>query len=228
MVIDPNRKSFGRIRATPLFQKQKKQQETTHLEKNYPQLGSHYSLKYSPPLLVDDFVVSVSEIQIRLLEAGISKSKDSIQRYCREGFLSCRKLGMMRKYYATEDSVSALVFNLQQDAGAENGMQLHEGASSNIQLEKQNSDAENQDPEPERIQPHAPADSGRQVHESALSPNLEEFYRGQIRTKDEQIAAMLERDRETNILIRDLQGLVSKTMNLLSSSTSGDRDRFKD
>lgn len=36
-----------------------------------------------------------------------------------------------------------------------------------------------------------------------------EFWRDQIKTKDTQIAALLERDRETNILVRGLQQMLS-------------------
>lgn len=36
-----------------------------------------------------------------------------------------------------------------------------------------------------------------------------DFLRGQIKTKDGQIAALLERDRETNILVRGLQQMLS-------------------
>jgi FtsZ-binding cell division protein ZapB len=49
-----------------------------------------------------------------------------------------------------------------------------------------------------------------------------DFLRGQVRTKDEQIAALLERDRETNILVRGLQQMLSP---LLGGGRAAQTDR---
>lgn len=83
----------------------------------------------------DLYPLSVDEIRSRLFSLGISKSKDSIQRYCREGTLDCVKLGMLRRYYATEVSVEALIETLMNDAAASDSTQLREGADSFMQLE---------------------------------------------------------------------------------------------
>lgn len=167
---------------------------------------------------IDAYVLSVEEIRSRLLEVGLPKSKDTVQRYCREGTLNCLKLGMLRRYFATEDSVNALVENLQQDADAYNSMQLREGVEHKpLQLQA----SESRKSQPNNDEAHEAASTRMQPDVGA--PNdLEGFYReqirikdDQIRVKDEQIAAMLERDRETNILVRELQGLVAKTFSML-------------
>ncbi len=69
-----------------------------------------------PHHALPDTPVSVDELLIRLHEIGIDKSKDTIQRYCREGDLDCEKLGMLRRYFATEVSVEKLIEKLQPDA----------------------------------------------------------------------------------------------------------------
>jgi hypothetical protein len=40
----------------------------------------------------DAYPLSVTDIRSKLFALGISKSRDSIQRYCREGMLDCVKL----------------------------------------------------------------------------------------------------------------------------------------
>ena len=86
---------------------------------------------------VHSYMVSVDEIRERLQTLGITKSKDTIQRYCREGLLEAERLGLMRRYYATETSVEALLEKLQQDAGASNSTQVHEIASDELSHDAQ-------------------------------------------------------------------------------------------
>ena len=92
-----------------------------------------------------DYCVSVDEIRLLLFENGIEKSKDTIQRYCREGRLDAVKLGLLRRYFATPLSVERLLEYLQTDAvevdtaeldaAASTGMQVHEGADSDAASE---------------------------------------------------------------------------------------------
>ncbi|MGI9353693.1 MAG: hypothetical protein ACR2PF_00790, partial [Rhizobiaceae bacterium] len=125
---------------------------------------------------------------------------------------------MLRRYYATENSVETLIESLQNDADSSGSMQLHEAADSDVQRDPRlhapasvQDTATNQDL-------HAAACSGAQQDEAAgsdtskevrTSDGLDDFLKEQrrvkdeqIKVKDQQIAAMLERDRETNILIR--------------------------
>ena len=59
----------------------------------------------------------------------------------------------------------------------------------------------------------SPSDTSRYVaqleREVARADEDKIFLRGQIKTKDEQIAALLERDKETNFLVRGLQQMLS-------------------
>lgn len=59
--------------------------------------------------LPKDYSVSVEEIRLLLFENGIEKSKDAIQRYCREDRLDAVKLGLLRRYFATPLSVQHLL-----------------------------------------------------------------------------------------------------------------------
>lgn len=89
---------------------------------------------------LDIYTVSVDEIRARLHVVGIEKSKDTIQRYCREGQLDVVKQGMFKRYFATEKSVPNLVEKFsndptvssytQFDALARSGTLLDEGTAN--------------------------------------------------------------------------------------------------
>ena len=112
------------------------------------------------------YPLSVDDIRSKLFTLGISKSKDSIQRYCREGTLTCVKLGMLRRYYATEASVDALIETLQNDAPSSDGMQHHEHTDRLMQVRDDGDDG--------AIQLHAPASmenptQNNELHAAALT-----------------------------------------------------------
>ena len=159
-----------------------------------------------------DYTFSVEEVLMRLREVGIEKSKDTIQRYCREGDLDCQKLGMFRRYFATEASLELLIEKFQPDADALTSTQVHEGTDVEELEEPQVLEAAPIRDVIENHDPHAGASTRVQTDEGAAGNSLVEFSKDEIRVKnkqlevkDEQIAAMLERDHETNILIRGLQ-----------------------
>ena len=92
------------------------------------------------------FTVSVDEARRRLADIGLDRSKDTIQRYCREGSLEARKLGLFGKYFITEDSMTSFIEKMQHDAGESpivqqdaggssddySGMQVHEAAADEV------------------------------------------------------------------------------------------------
>ena len=75
-------------------------------------------------------------------------------------------------------------------------------------------------------QPHEPALTRTQPHAPEYASDMLDFLKGQItvkddqiKVKDSQIAAMLERDRETNFLIRELQTQLSSTVQLIAGAS---------
>ena len=78
--------------------------------------------------------------------------------------------------------------------------------------------------------PVATDDSDSSRHVAQLEKDIERlsedksFLRQQIATKDEQIAALLERDRETNILVRGLQQMLSPLLGGGGSQPETHRD----
>jgi hypothetical protein len=173
----------------------------------------------------DEYTLSVDEIRLKLHSIGISKSKDTIQRYCREGELECFKLGMFKRYYATEQSVEKLIDKLVTDEAASSSTQVHEVAHTEMQHDVQvHAGTVEEDTKPDN-EPHEAADTRTQVHagaDNSMVDFLQEQIRvkdEQIKVKDEQIAAMLERDRETNVLIRQFQGSFTDVVKALPGVT---------
>ncbi|MEX0346551.1 MAG: hypothetical protein AB3N20_16620, partial [Rhizobiaceae bacterium] len=132
------------------------------------------------------YPLSVKDIHSKLFGLGISKSKDSIQRYCREGMLDCVKLGMLRRYYVTEASVDTLIDTLQNDEASSGGMQLHKaersGSEEQLLLHGPATDenmATNKDlheAASSSMQPDAAARNGLQSDGEAVDPGVAETY----------------------------------------------------
>jgi hypothetical protein len=178
-----------------------------------------------------DFTLSVEEILIRLHEVGIEKSKDSVQRYCREGALECQKLGLFKRYFATEKSLGALIEKMQPDEDARACIQVQEAAPIRDGTKNNNTDAGASN----RTQEHAPLENldenKKPAPETTGGENLVEFLKEEIRVKnkqlevkDTQIAAMLDRDRETNILIKGLQNHLGDTFAMLTGKAGREAD----
>jgi hypothetical protein len=230
---------FGNQRPPPRFGSLAEPEERD-LEQAAPSSMQVYAASTDDMLLLPstndlpkDYSVSVDEIRLLLFENGIEKSKDTIQRYCREGRLDAVKLGLLRRYFATPLSVERLLEYLRTDAvevdaaeldaAASTGMQTHESASSDVLPDVQlhaAAEPSKSAPEPE---PHASAPTRMQAHAPEYSDDMVDFLKGQINVKDEQIkvkdsqiTAMLERDRETNFLIRELQTQLSNTFRLVA------------
>lgn len=131
-----------------------------------------------PSIETEEFTVSVDEIRNRLRDAGIEKSKDTVQRWCRDGKLVCDKLGLFQRFYATEESVSAWIEFLQKDAAASNNLPQHAAARSPKKPEVQvHAGAEKRDTA-ENHDTHAAASNSMKddaaEHIKNNSPNLEE------------------------------------------------------
>lgn len=183
---------------------------------------------HSPSLSAPtNYKISVDEILLRLREVGIEKSKDSVQRYCREGALDCQKLGLFKRYFATETSLIALIKKMQPDEDARTCMQTDTPASIRDVVDLKHTDA----PTSNRTQVHQAEpetkEDGEQKAKASNDESLVGFLKDEIHiknkqldVKDTQIAAMLERDRETNILIRGLQNQLGETFALLAGRSN--------
>ena len=163
----------------------------------------------------DEFILSVGDIRLKLLSLGISKSKDTIQRYCRDGALEWRKLGVFNRYFVTERSVNKLIEKLQYDAGADASIQLHASAI------KENSDnLQAYEAAPSEIHtndsgPHKAAPTNMQLHAGAGE---------KIETETPVHAAAHSLELEDEPLVKELR----KTIERMEEGTQFLQDELRD
>lgn len=170
--------------------------------------------------------LSVKETQAFLLDHGLPRNERSIRRYCNNGTLTCVKIDTAtgREWVVTKASLDVLVREQQQFAQQENALQAGPDTSGHDRTEP---DLSGHLSEPDRSATAAANSELVEVLRESLTDARDQIKKKdqQIEKKDAQIAAMLERDHETNVLIQNLQGMVLQ-LQAPSADTSGhDRPR---
>ena len=92
------------------------------LETSPMQQGAAARVELQPPTAAtaEDYVISVEQVREHFKSKGLSKSKDTVQRWCRTSDLDCQKRGVLGRYFTTEASLQALENKLLPDMIAEN------------------------------------------------------------------------------------------------------------
>ena len=155
------------------------------------------------------YTLTVEDVLLRYEAAGHARTSRAIQKYCARGDLDCLKEETTygRRYRITPASVVRHLEQIEQTSQAKDRDHSRLDASVRV-LENETSTEQKGDP-PVREQPRPAAPEDRYV---GLLESENVFLRDQIDRKDHQIEqrdtqieAMIERDRETNILIEQLQ-----------------------
>jgi len=168
-----------------------------------------------------DYTLSLEEVAQLYAKAGHPRTLRTLQRYCASGHLEAQKMATMLgdKYLVTPQSVARHIAQIEElgsvdpvatgrDASRQvattvAGQQSHQ---INEPLPATGGDIRRQAATPEGESSHYVARLEREVeqlHDDRV------FLRDQLKTKDVQIAALLERDRETNILVGSLQKMLA-------------------
>jgi len=149
------------------------------------------------------FSLPIDEVAIRFDNAGLPRTERTLLRYCADGKLRCTKqeIPQGEKWFATENSVERLIGELKQKEAHSKPTSHGEPRSAMVgQSDKPQTDG------------HGQATSDRDSHGRSLSDDDKDAFicllTDQMSVKDEQIKALLERDKETNVLIQGLQNLV--------------------
>src|SRR5580700_2076702 len=162
-----------------------------------------------------DFTLTIDEALERYARSVLPRTPRSIQRYCAKGHLQCRlietEFGV--KYLIAPASVDKHIAYIEEVRLTATSPDLSRHAATSRDVSRLVATTvvpeESQD-EPQQEAPTG-ADKSRPVA-TAYVERLEsenEFLRGQIGVKDNTIAALLERDRETNHLIAGLQKMLT-------------------
>ena len=153
-----------------------------------------------------DFTLSIDEAVERYARAGHPRTPRSVQRYCAKGHLEARLIetGFGEKYLITPASVEKHIAYID-EVNPTTGRDLSRRVATTVVQQNQERQAPTEHDLSRQVAAPTP-DMSRYV--GALERETE-FLREQIGVKDTQIAALLERDKETNFLIRGLQTMLS-------------------
>ncbi len=175
------------------------------------------------------YSLSLEDVSRRFDEAGLSRDIRTLQRYCAAGRLVSIKemTASGLTYFVDPASVDRAITQLAQLHNLTNQVRhsptseilshnVVQESEPKIQIDTPRLSAVDRDKEtekiPERQSPTQPDVSGRVAlleSENVLLREQKDFYRNQVEVKDTQIAALLERDKETNYLVRGLQTMLA-------------------
>ena len=186
-----------------------------------------------------EYPLTLDDVSRLFDEAGLPRNVRTLQRYCAAGRLDCIKeeTATGLAYFVDPVSVERAIKQLAQLHGLTD--EVRHSATSEETPHSVALDAE-PSPMPDTPRPSAadrdkdaeiiptrpsatePGTSGSVAvleRENASLREQGEFFRHQIEVKDTQIAALLERDKETNYLVRGLQTMLAP---LLGRGANGD------
>ena len=188
------------------------------------------------------YSLSLEDVSRRFDEAGLSRDIRTLQRYCAAGRLVSIKemTASGLTYFVDPTSVDRAIIQLAQLHNLTDQVR-HSPASPNVShhaaqefepsktpdVPRPSAAGRDTDTEeiPERQSASEPDTSGIVAlleRENSTLREQSEFFRDQIKVKDTQIAALLERDKETNYLVRGLQTMLAP---LLGRGGNADRQQ---
>ena len=155
------------------------------------------------------YTLTVEEAILRYQAAGHARTPRALQKYCARGDLDCVKEDTTygQRYRITAESVVRHLEQIEQTSQANGRVHSRPDASGRAE-EPMSAETEMHEPSV-REQPRPDANDSRYVvqleKENVYLREQNDKKDKQLERRDDQIEAMIERDRETNILIRDLQ-----------------------
>lgn len=165
------------------------------------------------------FTVTIEDALRSYEEAGLPRTPRSVQRYCAKGHLECRLIetSFGEKYLITPGSLEKHIAYVKEITPAAS-RDMSRFAASSVTVEKAAETSATKaaiDDAPSR-----PVATSRDTKYVAQLERENEFLRGQLVVKDQQIKDLTERARETNVLIGGLQRLFSPLLNAKSESST--------
>ena len=164
-------------------------------------------LRQAPTSADSEFILSIEEAAALYEGAGHPRTPRSIQRYCAKGHLDYRRIDTPfgEKFLIKPASVMKHIAYIEEVRPVATSRDLPRHAATDVA-------GENNGIEP-RHEPATSLDHERQAATDdryvAALERENEFLRGQIAVKDEQIKEQTARARETNILIDGLQRMLA-------------------
>jgi hypothetical protein len=169
----------------------------------------------------NEFTMTIEEAAERYASAGHPRTLRTLQRYCASGHLDAQKMATATgdKYLVTPQSVDRHIAQIEELASqglvATSRDVSRRVATAGEQADKPSVDSTiaatggDTPPPPPTPAQNVSVDAARLEREVERLEDDRDFLREQIKVKDGQIASLLERDRETNILVRGLQEMLT-------------------
>lgn len=186
---------------------------------------------------INDYTLSIEDVAERYARAGHPRTIRTLQRYCVSGHLDARKVAttLGDKYFITPQSVARHIAQIEElrplDTVATNRDEPRPAATD---VAPATTASPNATPiatsdDTARLTATTQDDVSRYVErlerEVEQGKDEREFLREQINRKDKTIEALIERDRETNHLIRGLQDLVPRFLRIGQTPPDQDQPR---
>lgn len=167
----------------------------------------------------DDYSLTIDEAAVRYEHAGHPRTTRTIQRYCAKGHLDClrQETPFGDKYKITPASVARHIAQIEELASATNRDAPRPAAAD---VARQQSDQS--PPTDPPTSPDAPRQAAADDRYLIQLESENVFLKTQIASKDTQIAALLERDHETNALINGLQRMLAPLLSAPDASRRED------
>lgn len=169
-----------------------------------------------------DYTLSIEEVSERYAEAGHARTIRTLQRYCVSGHLDAQKVAttLGDKFLVTPQSVARHIEQIRElsaldnvATGRDESRPVATPVADQPSQPTQDKSDTTQGDEPRQTTTQD-NDASRYVvrleREVEQAKDERDFLREQIDRKDRTIDSLLERDRETNFLIRGLQELIPR------------------
>lgn len=166
-----------------------------------------------------EYSLTIEEVSERYEHAGHPRTARSIQRYCAKGHLDCRRVETQfgEKYLISPVSVSKHIAYIEEVRPIATGHDMPRPVAAAVAQEKTS--------EAVKSELSTSPDLSRQdAADTRYVASLErenEFLRGQVSVKDDQIKDLTERARETNHLIAGLQKMLTPLLGRPGERTDG-------
>jgi hypothetical protein len=170
----------------------------------------------------NDFTLSIEQVSARYAAAGRPRTIRTLQRYCASGHLDAQKIAttLGDKYLVTPLSVARHIAQIQELSALDTVATRRDAPRPAATPVAQEFPAPNPDAHTAsgddmgRHTATIETDMSRYVvrleREVEQAKDERDFLREQIDRKDKTIDSLIERDRETNYLIRGLQNLIPR------------------
>ena len=173
-----------------------------------------------------DFTLTIDDALARYARAGLPRTPRSIQRYCAKGHLDCRRIetSFGEKYLISPASVDKHIAYIEEVRPVATGRDEPRQVATSVAREKK--EEEPREGAPTGGDQPRPVATGRDndVRYVARLEDDNQFLRGQLAVKDKTIDALLERDRESNILVGQLQQLLAPLLSAPDREGAEDKE----